>query len=144
MNLQKITFILISVLTIIVLLLVVLHYQNKNVNQLEVMFLNIDQGDSILIKTPNHQQILIDGGPDNNVINEISKNLAFNDHDLDLVILTHPHSDHVVGLNEVLKRYAVKKVLYTGVLHTSPDYLAFLKIIKDQNINNEIIKAKRI
>jgi competence protein ComEC len=60
-----------------------------------------------------------------------------------LVILTHPHSDHVVGLNEVLKRYAVKKVLYTGVLHTSPDYLAFLKIIKDQNINNEIIKAKK-
>ena len=143
MNIKKTVLILIGILITIILLLIAVNWQNNPGNDLEIIFLNVGQGDAILIKTPDDQQILVDGGPDKRVINELSNNMPFYDHDLDLVILTHPHADHVAGLVEVLKRYEVKKVMHTGVLHTAPDYLAFLEIIKEKNIENEIVKAKK-
>ncbi len=60
---------------------------------LEVSFLDIGQGDSILIQTPYDQNILIDGGPDNDVINELSKNMFWFDRQIDLMVLIHPHDD---------------------------------------------------
>jgi len=140
---KKPILILIATLLAITSLLIVINWQSNGGDQLEVIFLNVGQGDSVLIKTPYDQQILIDGGPDNRVINQLSKNMPLFDHDLDLVILTHPHADHVTGLVEVLKRYEVSKVLHTGVLHTSPDYLAFLQVIKDYNIDSELVRARQ-
>ena len=142
MNIKKLITFLVASLLVIVILLIFTNHQDQS-SQLEIVFLDIGQGDSILIKTPYNQQILIDGGPDNDVVYELGKNLPFYDRDLDLVILTHPHADHVAGLVEVLKRYDVKKVLHTGVLHTSPDYLAFLETIRDKKINHEIIKGQQ-
>src|SRR5680860_1711820 len=63
--------------------------------ELEVDFLNVGQGDAILIKSPFGQNILIDGGADSKVINELDKNLSFFDKRIDLMILTHPHDDQV-------------------------------------------------
>ena len=108
--------------------------------KLEVDFLDVGQGDAILIKTPAGQKILIDGGPDNSVLNQLGDNLPFFDNQIDVIILTHPHSDHVVGLVEVLKRYKVKEIYYTGAAHTTADYLAWLKEIKAQAIPLKIIK----
>jgi competence protein ComEC len=116
-------------------------YSQADRQNLEVDFLNVGQGDAILIKTPYEQNILIDGGPDNSVLSELGKNLAFFDKNIDLVILTHPHSDHVTGLVEVLRRYKVKKVLMTGVLHTAPYYSTFLDEIRKQNIPTEVVKG---
>jgi competence protein ComEC len=108
---------------------------------LEVDFLDVGQGDAILIKTPDHERILIDGGPSGAVVNKLGENLPFFDKKIDLIILTHPHADHLDGLIEVLKRYEVKKILSTGVTHTTPDYLAWLEEIKKQNVPMEIAVA---
>jgi len=99
-----------------------------------VDFLNVGQGDAILIQTPFGQNILIDGGPDDGVIQELGRELPWWDRQIDLMILTHPHDDHVAGLVEVLKRYQVKKILYTGVVHDSPYYLEWLKSVKERHI----------
>jgi len=106
---------------------------------LGVDFLDVGQGDAILIKTPFGQNILIDGGPDNKVIEELGKNLPFWDRQIDLMVLTHPHDDHVTGLIEVIKRYSVKKILYTGVVHSAPNYLAWLEAIRERKIPLVII-----
>jgi len=98
---------------------------------LEVDFLDVGYGDAILIKTPYGQNILIDGGPDSSVIKGLAENLAWWDKKIDLMVLTHPHDDHVTGLIEVIKRYKVKKVLYTGVSYDNPNYLAWLELIRD-------------
>jgi competence protein ComEC len=103
-------------------------------SDLEVDFLDVGQGDAALIKTPYGQNILIDGGPDNTVIKILGEVLPWWDRKIDLMILTHPHSDHVSGLIDVIKRYKVKKILYTGVLHTSPDYIAWLELVKARKI----------
>ncbi|MBU4257061.1 MBL fold metallo-hydrolase [Patescibacteria group bacterium] len=106
---------------------------------LEVDFLNVGQGDAILIKTPFGQNILIDGGPDNAVLSELAKNLPWWDRRIDLMILTHPHDDHVAGLIDVMKRYNVEKILYTGVVHSAPNYLAWLELIKENKVPLVII-----
>ena len=102
--------------------------------KLAVYFLDVGQGDSMLIRTPAGQNILIDGGPDDSVLEQLSRFLPFWERTIDLMILTHPHADHTAGLVEVLKTYQVKKVLYTGVVHTTPVYLAWLKELKAQKI----------
>jgi len=63
--------------------------------ELEVDFLDVGQGDAILIKSPFGQNILIDGGADSKVIAELDNNLPFWDKQIDLIILTHPHDDQV-------------------------------------------------
>lgn len=99
-----------------------------------VYFLDVGQGDAILIKTPENHQILVDGGPGNFVLGELIKVIPFFDKSIDLVVLTHPHADHVSGLIEVLKRYHVDNVLITGVDYKSPEYTEFLNEISKQNV----------
>jgi competence protein ComEC len=113
-------------------------------SSLQVHFLDVGQGDAILIQTPYEQNILIDGGPDSSVLYGIGKVLPFYDHEIDIMILTHPHSDHVAGLIDVLKKYDVKKIYYTGVIHTTPDYISWLEEIKSQKIPLEIIKEPKV
>ena len=132
---------IISGLIIIVLILLgYLLFQELDKN-LQVIFFDVGQGDAILIKTPNNQKILIDGGPDNIIVNKIGRYFNFFDKTIDLMILTHAHSDHLVGLVEVLKRYQVKKVLYNGAVHTTPEYFEWLRLIKEKKISLEIAKT---
>lgn len=112
---------------------------------LEVDFLDVGQGDAILIKTQAGQNILIDGGPDKTVVKRLGENLPWWDKQIDLMVLTHPHDDHVTGLIEVLKRYKVKRILYTGATHTAPNYLTWLKIVRDRKVPLTIVdKAQTV
>ena len=111
-------------------------------DKLHVSVLDVGQGDAILIQTPARQDILIDGGPDPQaVILELGRKMPFWDRTIDLVILTHPHADHVTGLIEVLKRYRVKQVLYPDLDYDSPTYQAWLKLIDSQDIKITIART---
>ncbi|OIP96243.1 hypothetical protein AUK40_05160 [Candidatus Wirthbacteria bacterium CG2_30_54_11] len=74
-------------------------------------FLNVGQGDSELIETVHGRQVLVDGGPGDQVLQELGEVMGSMDRSLDMVILTHPHDDHVGGLIPVLERYAVDYVV---------------------------------
>lgn len=97
-----------------------------------VDFLDVGQGDSIFIETPGMHQILIDGGPDSSVLGKLSSLIPFWDKTIDLVILTHPESDHMRGLLDVLKRYRADYILWTGVKRNTPEYDAWMKVLDKQ------------
>lgn len=80
----------------------------NNDGKLHLVICNVGQGDAIFIRTPNQADILIDGGPDKKVLECLSRHMPFWDRSLDVVILTHPHADHVTGLVDVVERYRVK------------------------------------
>lgn len=101
---------------------------------LHVYFLNVGQGDSILLQTPSGKHILVDGGPQQNVLKELNSTLPFFDRTIDDVVLTHPDRDHIEGLIYVLKRYQVKHVLFTGAYNRSPFAKEFLALIREKNI----------
>jgi len=108
--------------------------------KLHVYFLNVGQGDAIYIRGPKEQDILIDGGPDNSVLPELGQRMPFYDHEIDLVILTHPDSDHLTGLIDITKRYKIKKIAFTGATEESPEYLAWQKEIALKGIPLVLIK----
>ena len=82
-------------------------------HNLHIYFLDVGQGDSVLIRTPDRKNILVDGGPDESVVYQLFEVLPIWDRDIDLMVLTHPQADHVTGLIEVLDRFKVKEILAT-------------------------------
>lgn len=80
-----------------------------------VTALDIGQGDAILIQTPDRREVLIDGGPGPGIIPALERHRSFGDQDIDLVVATHPDSDHIGGLPQVLDTYRVQTILTTGV-----------------------------
>lgn len=81
---------------------------------LHIIACNVGQGDGILIINGSNQ-ILIDGGPDNSVIDCLSRHIPFWDRELEMVVNSHPQKDHYGGLTEVFKRYTVKTFLVSGL-----------------------------
>jgi len=124
--------------------LVAVWRSGPNRKNLEVDFLDVGQGDSSLIKTTTGLNILIDGGPDKTVLRRLAENLPWWDRQIDLMVLTHPHDDHVVGLIDILKNYKVKKILYNGLKYDSPNYQTWLDLIKQKNIPLEIVDRPQI
>ena len=77
-----------------------------------VVFADVGQGDMTAIITPSGHRIVVDGGPDTaRAAQALGEALPFWARTIDLLILTHPHDDHVAGLNEILRRYRVSNVL---------------------------------
>ncbi|MDP3727733.1 MAG: ComEC/Rec2 family competence protein [bacterium] len=87
--------------------------------------LDVGQGDALFIEAGNGNQVLIDGGPDASVLARLAAIMPFWDRSLDLLILTHPHADHLDGLLAVLERYDIGMVIESGVNHTIPEYAAW-------------------
>ncbi len=102
---------------------------------LTVYFFDVGQGDAIFIDTPNGNQILLDGGPDKKVLREIGKSMPFYDRSIDLLALSHPHSDHLSGLLNVFPRYNVFGFLSSGTQVKTSEYFIlkkeFLGKVKD-------------
>jgi competence protein ComEC len=81
-------------------------------SDLRVSFLDVGQGDAALVQYGN-QQVLIDGGPSpTSLLAALGSRMPFWDREIEMVILTHPHADHLNGLLEVLERYHIGQVIY--------------------------------
>ena len=106
---------------------------------LQIDFFSVGQGDSELIISPHGQTMLVDGGPDNTVVQKLGQYLPPGDNEINYVLLTHPHADHVGGLPEVLRRYKVDEIIYNGARHTAAEYKEFLRLAAEQNIPEKII-----
>lgn len=113
--------------------------QEKN---LAVNFLDVGQGDAILIRAPENKQILIDAGPNSSVlIQQLSKKIPFYDRTIEGIILTHPDRDHIAGFVALLQRYKVSFILYTGLQHQLAQYFQILEIAKEKNIPLYLVQA---
>ena len=100
-------------------------------SKLHVIFLDVGQGDAAFISTPGGQQILVDGGPDPvELVQFLGGSMPFMDRTIELVVLTHPHSDHVGGLIEVLRRYKVEHIVERQLDYDSPSYQAWRRAVE--------------
>ena len=138
---RNLQFILSILAVVLFVALFGIFYKPQATGDLRVYFLDVGQGDASYIKTPSGQDILIDGGEGSKVLSELGKVMDFGDQEIDLVILTHPHADHLTGLVEVIKRYKVDEVWETGVEYSSATYDYWQKEISLQKIPNKFVKA---
>ncbi len=107
----------------------------------EIIFFDVGQGDAIFIKSPQGHQVLIDGGPNTKILEKLARVMPFYDKSLDLVILSHPEKDHMGGLIEVLKRYKVDYVLWTGIRRETPEFEEWLKSLYEEGAQVKIAQA---
>jgi competence protein ComEC len=102
--------------------------------RLHVAFLDIGQGDAILIQSPSGQQLLIDGGRYPSVVlDELGKQIPFWDRSIDMVLATHSDEDHIAGLVSVLERYKVSSLI-TGDAEAAGDpvFEALLAVAEEE------------
>lgn len=112
---------------------------------LKIHFFDIGQGDSIFIESPSGYQLLIDGGPDNGVLQKLGEVMPFYDRDIDAVIVSHPHADHIAGLVGALERYEVKNIIESKESYNSSEFGAWQEAVKDERSNDiEAIAGKVI
>ncbi|MFC2078822.1 ComEC/Rec2 family competence protein [Candidatus Bipolaricaulota bacterium] len=89
--------------------------------KLEMYFIDVDQGDSILIQTPDDRRILIDGGKSNEALDFIKNKYRLDKQghyiDFDAVVATHSDDDHIGGLIKILRhpKIAVKRLYHNGL-----------------------------
>jgi len=72
---------------------------------------DVGQGDSVLLVTPTGRQILVDGGPDFSALERLGEYMPFFDRSIDLLVLTHPHEDHLAAFPAILERYRIHGIL---------------------------------
>jgi len=110
-------------------------------SRLHVSFLDVGQGDAILIQKGN-QQVLVDGGPSPQAVClGLGEKMPFWDRTIELMILTHPSADHVSGLVELLNRYRVRQVLYPEMNFESGIYGEWLRLIREKGIKSTLAQA---
>lgn len=103
--------------------------------RLEIVFLDVGQGDATLITTPLGKQILIDAGSlSGGVTTALAKYTPVSDRTIEMVVLTHPDLDHVGGMVDVLDEYHVEMVMHSGLLAGSDVYSYVGSRIMDKNI----------
>ena len=110
----------------------------------EVIFFDVGQGDAAMVKAPQAIQILIDGGPSGAFAEKVLREMPLFDRNLELVVLTHPHKDHIVGLFEVFEVFEVERVLMPnmeGEKEEKEIYDRFKKVVEEEK--SEVIFAKK-
>lgn len=112
-------------------------FSDKN---LHLIFCDVGQGDGILIRTPKGHDIVVDGGPSDFSMTEcLSRHLPFWDREIDVVFLTHPDSDHLTGLVEVLKSYSVKQFGTAQAPKDTNIYKELIEVLEEQKIEVEYL-----
>ena len=138
---KNFSFFILGVLFSLNILAWIVVYDLSNPQLLAVNFFDVGQGDAIFIKSPQGHQILIDGGPGPAILEKLANEMPFYDRSLDLIILTHPEHDHLNGLIEVLKRYKVENILWTGIIRDTAEYQEWKKLIKEEKAEIKIAQA---
>ncbi|HVP95312.1 MAG TPA: ComEC/Rec2 family competence protein [Methanoregulaceae archaeon] len=108
-------------------------YYAQNSGNLKVYFIDVGQGDAELLTCENFTMLIDAGDPDagTRVVSTL-KNLGITD--IDILVATHPHADHIGGMQDVLKNFRVHRVIDTGMPHTTGTYQKFLETIDRQKI----------
>lgn len=113
----------------------------KNNQDLSVIFLDVGQGDAILVQQ-GMNQILIDGGRSGKLLLEkFGRYIPFWDRKIEAVVATHPDQDHIGGLVDVLRSYKVHKVIKTNAISESQTYKALASEIEKEK--SEVVEARK-
>ncbi|WP_087975147.1 ComEC/Rec2 family competence protein [Oceanobacillus rekensis] len=106
----------------------------EQIPEMQVHFIDVGQGDSILIQTPLNRTILIDAGPPKAGEKIVSYLEKLHIDKIDLFIATHPDIDHIGGILKVMKTIEVEEILDTGKLHPTKTFANYISEIRKQKI----------
>ncbi len=110
--------------------------------RLHITVLDVGQGDAILLQGPNGGRALVDTGPDpDRLIALLDQRIPAWDRRLDLVVLTHPHEDHVAGLAAVMDRYRITEIAEPGMVGPGPGDAAYRRRLAESGRQSRVLAA---
>lgn len=115
------------------------NYVKPDPNVMTVHYIDVGQGDSILIQV-NNKNLLIDAGPksdENELLNYLSK---LNIDELDYVIATHPHEDHIGNMSEIIDNYNVLAFYAPKVQTTTKTFEKMIDSLKSKGLKINVIR----
>lgn len=116
--------------------------QNNNVssqNKMIVHYIDVGQGDSILIQV-NNKNLLIDSGPSSNKKDLLDYLENLNIKKLDYIIATHPHEDHIGNMDTIIKRYNIGSFYSPKVITSSNTFESMISALVDKNLKINVLK----
>lgn len=113
-------------------------------DQIKVTFFDIGQGDAIHLRLPSNQDIVVDGGPSNRVVEKLGSAMPLFDRYIDIVVATHPDADHITGLAEVMRTYRVGMLLILAVDRDTPEYGELIAVARENRIPIKTARAGQI
>ncbi len=137
-NRKTIYLLTLSLLTLSLILAAIICLQSSK--ELKIVFIDVGQGDSILISQGN-KQILIDGGKDGKLLLEkLGRHIPFWDRKIEAVIETHPDADHIGGLIEIFRTYEISAVMKTNARSESQTFKALEEAVSVEG--SQIVEAQ--
>lgn len=110
-------------------------------NTMEVHYINVGQGDSILIRV-NNKNMLIDSGPKDNRKDLLNYLNSLSIKNIDYLIATHPHEDHIGNMSSIIKKYTINKFYSPKVSSSSKSFERMIEALKKKNLKINIINTK--
>ncbi|MDH4359040.1 MAG: MBL fold metallo-hydrolase [Candidatus Berkelbacteria bacterium] len=112
---------------------------NASKGEVEITFLDVGEGDAILISLGGSTQILIDGGRDGGVLNPLDDQMPLFDKKIEYVVATHPDADHIGGLDEVFESYKIEQFIESGDKSDSATYAKLQEAVKNEGAKTRIV-----
>jgi competence protein ComEC len=111
-------------------------------SETRIHFINVGQGDSILIESNNYK-ILIDGGPNSARDTLISYLKKYKIKKLDYLIASHPHGDHIGSMDDIVNNFYIEEFIMPKILTTDKNFSNLVKALKSKgltikNINDNL------
>ena len=102
--------------------------------KLHIFFCNVGQGDAVYVRFPDGRDMLVDGGPNDTVLQCLGRAMPFWDREINIVVNTHPQNDHLKGLISVVNRFKVDYVIRSNLSASSDVYAQFIDAIKTHHV----------
>ncbi|MEN9912610.1 MAG: hypothetical protein RLY66_18 [Candidatus Parcubacteria bacterium] len=111
---------------------------------LEIFIFALKSGQATLVRTPDDERILIDGGPNAEIVRKISSVLPFYSRRIDAIVATNTDGKNVSGLIDIIERYHVGRVYIPAVTlnnlgistSTDPAYESFIDSVKEKGVES--------
>lgn len=109
--------------------------------KLHITFCDVGQGDGAYVRFPDGRDMVVDGGPNDKIIDCLGKTMPFWDRTIDMVLMTHPQKDHMQGLISVLARYHVGYFVRSDVANTTEGYVKLMDVVAQKQVPQKFMTA---
>lgn len=138
---SRLKVVLITFLLLFSISLLVISIRSGASSNLRIDFLDVGQGDAVLITSPSGSQMLIDAGRDTAVLRSLGKVLPFTDRKIEVILATHPDADHIGGFPRFLDRFEVDHIIGVNSFNESGLFESFIE--KSYQEKAELLEARR-
>lgn len=107
--------------------------------KLHITFCDVGQGDGAYIQFPDGRDMVVDGGPNDAIVDCLGRHMPFWDRSIDIVLMTHPQKDHMQGLITVLDRYQVDYFVRSNVANDTDGYKRLMEVVERKQVTQKFV-----